>query len=291
MVSGAAAPGKPLLVPSRSLISDSTPVSPSRGPADATERLTALVNVLGFASLDHLEDYVILLGPAKIVPADSSAAAGSSLAVDDTQTQWGASYADATRAHRNLERKRENLRLRSEVDGLRKEKDWLRTELEKQIDVTEQLRKEKAQLREEVEEAVADAPEKNARAREAAIDTGQESELVALASQNITLCEELEECVARTVELEEQIAEAQTDYDDLAQVLEQVENKLEETNNAYDDALIDMSAMQDENDRLRLVEAEFLNFKRSIGALQAQSSSAPVPISLSRPRFVHALRR
>ncbi|GAA5922547.1 hypothetical protein JCM3775_005768 [Rhodotorula graminis] len=102
------------------------------------ERLTALVNVLGFPSLDDLEDFVFLHGAAKVVPA----AQRDTLPLDDTQTQ----YSDTRHARRNEERKLENAQLRRDLAQARDQLEWTRAEVARERLTNAALLKDKERL-------------------------------------------------------------------------------------------------------------------------------------------------
>ncbi|GAA5891012.1 hypothetical protein JCM8208_003133 [Rhodotorula glutinis] len=113
---------------------------------DVTEReqrLTALVNVLGFPSLDDLEDFVFLHGAAKVVPA----AQRDTLSLDDSQTQ----YSETRHARRNEERKLENAQLRRDLAQAREQLEWTRAEVAKERATNAALLKDKERLLDAVE--------------------------------------------------------------------------------------------------------------------------------------------
>jgi len=106
--------------------------------AEREQRLTALVNVLGFPSLDDLEDFVFLHGAAKVVPA----AQRDTLSLDDTQTQ----YSETRHARRNEERKLENAQLRRDLAQARAQLEWTRAEVAKERGTNTALLKDKERL-------------------------------------------------------------------------------------------------------------------------------------------------
>ncbi|GAA5957709.1 hypothetical protein JCM10213_001334 [Rhodosporidiobolus nylandii] len=110
------------------------------------ERLTSLCQVLGFPSLDHLEDFVLLHGAVKVVPSGEA----RSLPLDETQgvSQWS----ETVHARRHQERRVENARLKAENERVKGEIEWARTEREKDKDHAEQLTKDKSRLLDRVEE-------------------------------------------------------------------------------------------------------------------------------------------
>ncbi|GAA5832523.1 hypothetical protein JCM5353_007933 [Sporobolomyces roseus] len=239
------------------------------------ERLTALVNVLGFTSLDHLEDFVILHGAARVVPASSIAAAGASLPLDETQTQGnlGTSYTETKHAQRNEERRKENKRLKSEVEEVRKEVAWLRNEHEKHVDAIERLGKDKTRLLDLIDELSAKV--------EAAREGGSETDSDELAS----LAEEASALYDRLDELEDIIAE----LDDQNRILEEQRRLLEEENRekseAYDESVANNLQIQTELEEVWLdktkLEDEYEDLKSKIGALSA-IVSRPTSASASR---------
>ncbi|GAA5944736.1 uncharacterized protein JCM15063_002387 [Sporobolomyces koalae] len=278
------------------------------GPEPSTEqqdRLTGLVNVLGFTSLDHLEDFVVLHGAARVVPAASIAAAGASLPLDDTQTQTNTLYSATRHAQRNDERRRENRRLRSEVDEVRKELDWLRREHEKHVDELERLRKDKRKLMDEVDSAKAAAaagPTATATACARTDDAYFEQGIAALVTEAPALYDQIEELEQLLVELEEE----NTGLVHENHTLEGEKCALETENHAawssYDDATATLEQLQQrcdraeaEMERLKLVEAEFDNLKTQIGtlsAIAARASPAPPQRASSRqPTDPSAIRR
>ncbi|GAA5900424.1 uncharacterized protein JCM6883_002839 [Sporobolomyces salmoneus] len=267
----------------------------SRPSIEERERLTALVNVLGFASLDHLEDFVMLHGAARVVPVSSIAAAGSSLPIEDTQyTQTSSSYSETKHAQRNAERKRENLKLRSEVEEVRKELDWLRREHEKHVDVIEKAKKDKTRMWTRVEEADRKAEEAIRRAEIAEREKGEggltesyEEGVAALAEETSGLYDrigELEEVIVEMEDaqkkMEEEIEGGRQNYDQLVLTLEHLQSKLETVTAERDDALVAIEDAQEEIERLKLVESKFDNIKQMIAI------PSPAPVSRSSPRPV-----
>ncbi|GAA5827369.1 hypothetical protein JCM3770_001147 [Rhodotorula araucariae] len=111
---------------------------------DRELRLTALVNVLGFPSLDDLEDFVYLHGAATVVPA----AQRDTLPLDDTQTQ----YSETRHARRNEDRKRENAQLHRDLTRAREELEWTRTAVAKERAGNAALVKDKQRLLDLVED-------------------------------------------------------------------------------------------------------------------------------------------
>ncbi|GAA5954446.1 hypothetical protein JCM3765_004460 [Sporobolomyces pararoseus] len=272
------------------------------------ERLTALVNVLGFTSLDHLEDFVILHGTARVVPVSSIAAAGASLPLEDTQTQ-GASYSESKHAQRNEERKRENMRLKSEVEEVRKELNWLRREHEKHVDTIEGLRNDKTRLLKLVDEADKKTEAANARAEQverggggAAEGEGSESyheQVAALAEETSALyqrIEELEEVIAemeeakRTVEEElesvrqshlELVSTTEGDQAELSRLQAKVDTALDER----DDAFEERDGLRVEIDRLRTVESDYNAILQTLGSFASKVIASPAPQVQSSPQL------
>ncbi|BGP45823.1 hypothetical protein JCM10450v2_001658 [Rhodotorula kratochvilovae] len=111
---------------------------------DRELRLTALVNVLGFPSLDDLEDFVFLHGAARVVPA----AQRDTLPLDDTQTQ----YSETRHARRNEERRLENAQLRRDLARAEEELVWTRAEVAKERTGNAALVKDKQRLLDLVED-------------------------------------------------------------------------------------------------------------------------------------------
>ncbi|GAA6000878.1 uncharacterized protein JCM10292_006470 [Rhodotorula paludigena] len=151
----------------RSLCPSRSP-SPDQDVNDRQERLTALVNVLGFPSLDDLEDFVFLHGAARVVPL----AQRDTLPLDETQTQAPAAAAAATaatadindrHARRHQERRVENAQLRRDLAQAQQALEWTRTELAKSKETSEGLVKDKQRLLDLVESLKrAPAPRANA---------------------------------------------------------------------------------------------------------------------------------
>jgi hypothetical protein len=251
------------------------------------ERLTALVNVLGFTSLDHLEDFVMLHGAARVVPASSIAAAGASLPIEDTQTQGGGTlYSETRHAQRNEERKRENMRLKSEVEEVRKELDWLRREHEKNVDVIEGLRRDKTRLLTLVDEA--DAKTEAALAGGGGgISESYEEEVAALAEESSALydrIDQLEETVAEMEEQQKTMEQKQLERcEELVSKLDRLQSELDEVLVDRDEAIAERDEAraeaedaQAENDRLRVFESDFEALKQQLGGWLAKPSPAPV---------------
>ncbi|GAA6024625.1 hypothetical protein JCM11491_002879 [Sporobolomyces phaffii] len=255
------------------------------------ERLTALVNVLGFTSLDHLEDYVILHGAARVVPASSVAAAGASLPLDDTQTQ-GCSYSATRHAQRNEERKREILRLHSQVEELRKELNWLRREHEKHVDAVDGLRKDKTRLMDLVEDAQRKASA--AVARSPGGGDKIDDDFAALVEEASALYGHIDQLDEYIFELEEEKSELEArvdsaekaqhdlvaDYDSVQADLMQAIPELDGMRLEIETLKLRLGDATAEIDRLRTVESNFDKFKgllEPLNAVAARSSPAPVP--------------
>ncbi|GAA5987872.1 hypothetical protein JCM5350_003178 [Sporobolomyces pararoseus] len=277
------------------------------------ERLTALVNVLGFTSLDHLEDFVILHGTARVVPVSSIAAAGASLPLEDTQTQ-GAPYSDTRHAQRNEERKRENMRLKSEVEEVRKELNWLRREHEKHVDTIEGLRNDKTRLLKLVDEADKKAEAANARAEQAEAGGGggegsesYQEQVAALAEETSALyqrIDNLEETIAELEEakrtMEEQLDSAQQSHAELVSSIDQdqiefsrLQTKLDTALDERDDALEERDGLRVEVDgnrveieRLRTVEVAYNTMLQTIGSLASKAKASPAPVAQPSPQIV-----
>ncbi|GAA6006381.1 hypothetical protein JCM10207_000622 [Rhodosporidiobolus poonsookiae] len=118
--------------------------------------LASVISAIGFPSLDHLEDFIVLHGSVRVVPAHD---AGRSLPLDETQTQ----LSDTTHLQRFQERraqnadlKRENHRLAEEVRLAREERerdrgriDELQVDKRRLLDRIEQLKEDVERLKDE----------------------------------------------------------------------------------------------------------------------------------------------
>ncbi|GAA5978691.1 hypothetical protein JCM10908_004448 [Rhodotorula pacifica] len=101
-------------------------------------RLQALINVLGFANLDDLENFIYLHGTVKVVPV----AQRDTLPLDETQTQ----ASDEQRARRRLDRLHENAQLKSDLERAKADLEWHRVELQRERDRGEELVQDKKRL-------------------------------------------------------------------------------------------------------------------------------------------------
>lgn len=249
------------------------------------------MNVLGFASLDHLEDYVIIHGAARlrVVPASSVAAAGASLPVEDTQLDL--SYNETTHAQRNEERKRENLRLKSEIEELWKELNWLRVEYEKKVDGNERLKKDKSRLLDSVEEANRKANEAIERGGEGGGNESFGDEIAALLQEAQALYEQNDQLDEIIISLEEEKDSAMEACDELVAKLENAQAAILRLQRELEEAESDIAQLESEcqdteheTARLRSVEAEYNAFKLHLGAFVPQQSSTNTTPAPARPR-------
>ncbi|GAA5983790.1 hypothetical protein JCM5350_002397 [Sporobolomyces pararoseus] len=289
------------------------------------DRFTGLANVLGFTSIDHLEDFVILQGTARVVPASSIAAAGDSLPLEDTQTQ-STSYSDTRHAQRNEERKRENMRLKSEVEEVRKELNWLRREHEKHVGTIEGLRDDKSRLLKMVDEADKKADAANARAEQAEAGGGgagegsesYQEQVAALAEETSALyqrIDDLEETIAGLEEakrtLEEQLDSAQQFHAELVSSIDldhieryRLQTKLDTALDERDDAIeerdglrAEVESNRGEIERLKGVEVAYNTTVQKLKSLANHAKSSPAAVAQpshqlvtpsSRPRRPHS---
>ncbi|GAA5833903.1 hypothetical protein JCM11251_006005 [Rhodosporidiobolus azoricus] len=138
---------------------DSQVLDPQEDVADREERLTSLLQVLGFPSLDHLEDFIVLHGSAKLVPTSALSAHGQqSLSLDETQatsfgagTGGGTHYDETAHARRHQQRKVQNAELKRENEQVRNEVEWARKERQADKDALEELGRDKKRLLDRVE--------------------------------------------------------------------------------------------------------------------------------------------
>ncbi|GAA5900758.1 hypothetical protein JCM6882_007657 [Rhodosporidiobolus microsporus] len=126
---------------------------PAQDIADREERLTSLLQVLGFPSLDHLEDFILLHGSAKLVPTSSLSNNPNSLPLDETQatSAGGTHYDETARARRHHERRVENAALKRENEQVRNEVKWARGERQADQVALDELRSDKKRLLDRVE--------------------------------------------------------------------------------------------------------------------------------------------
>ncbi|GAA5868762.1 hypothetical protein JCM1840_004389 [Sporobolomyces johnsonii] len=191
---------------------------------DREDRLTALVNVLGFATLDHLEDYVVLHGSARVVPV--SAAEASTLPLDETQIQTQL-YSATKHAQRNEQRRVENARLKKEVDGMRKDLEWTRAELGKERAIAQELRRDKTRLLDTVDE-LTKGPERFQTdglddPLPFPVDAGGPVE------GELSRCyDEIEDLAANIVQLENELEKAWTKCDEQADQLREAQDQLQQ---------------------------------------------------------------
>ncbi|GAA5917402.1 hypothetical protein JCM5296_000207 [Sporobolomyces johnsonii] len=191
---------------------------------DREDRLTALVNVLGFATLDHLEDYVVLHGSARVVPV--SAAEASTLPLDETQMQTQL-YSATKHAQRNEQRRVENARLKKELDAMRKDLEWTRAELGKERAMAQELRRDKTRLLDTVDE-LTKRPERFQTdglddPLPVPVDAGGPVE------GELSRCyDEIEDLAANIVQLENELEKAWTKCDEQADQLREAQDQLQQ---------------------------------------------------------------
>ncbi|KWU45014.1 hypothetical protein RHOSPDRAFT_33555 [Rhodotorula sp. JG-1b] len=101
-------------------------------------RLEALVNVLGFADLDDLENFVFLHGSVKVVPVTQR----DTLPLDETQTQ----ASEEQHMRRRLARLRENAQLKTDLERAKADLDWHKLELQRERARGETLAQDKVRL-------------------------------------------------------------------------------------------------------------------------------------------------
>ncbi|GJN88794.1 hypothetical protein Rhopal_001764-T1 [Rhodotorula paludigena] len=201
---------------------------PSRSPSpdqdvnDRQERLTALVHVLGFPSLDDLEDFVFLHGAARVVPL----AQRDTLPLEETQTQAPAAAAAATaatadindrHARRHQERRVENAQLRRDLAQAQQALEWTRNELAKSKETSEGLVKDKQRLLDLVESLKrAPAPRANAPSGSSASSQAGMPIDVELAN----CWDEISALEASNAALEEELRRVQSERDERAAEVE-----------------------------------------------------------------------
>ena len=100
--------------------------------------MAALVNVLGFADLDDLENFVFLHGSVKVVPVTQR----DTLPLDETQTQ----ASEEQHMRRRLARLRENAQLKTDVERAQAALDWHKLELQRERARGETLAQDKVRL-------------------------------------------------------------------------------------------------------------------------------------------------
>ncbi|GAA5948525.1 hypothetical protein JCM21900_002740 [Sporobolomyces salmonicolor] len=191
---------------------------------DREDRLIALVNVLGFATLDHLEDYVVLHGSARVVPL--AAAEGSTLPLDETQTQTQ-HYSATKHAQRNEQRRVENARLKKELDGMTKELEWTRAELVEERAMAQELRRDKTRLLDTIDE-LTHRPERfqlDGVAHPIACPVDADAPVAG----ELSRCyDEIEDLDANIIQLEDELEKAWTKCDELADQLHEAQDQLQQ---------------------------------------------------------------
>ncbi|BGP22605.1 hypothetical protein JCM10295v2_001490 [Rhodotorula toruloides] len=221
---------------------------------DREARLTSVVNVLGFSTLDDLEDFVYLHGGGKVVPA----AQRDTLPLDETQTQ----FSETRRAKRNDERRAENATLKRDLATVRAELQWARSEAAKAREEQEELIKDKRRLLNTVETL------RSAAGRDAAALARPPSSLSQAGKSpdtELRACwDDVESFQATIAQLEEEFASAQALRDEQAVELRDLR---EEVVN-----------LQQEKARAETLEAELLRLRERISALvPAILSARPIP--------------
>ncbi|GAA5919651.1 hypothetical protein JCM1841_005207 [Sporobolomyces salmonicolor] len=188
------------------------------------DRLIALVNVLGFATLDHLEDYVVLHGSARVVPL--AAAEGSTLPLDETQTQTQ-HYSATKHAQRNEQRRVENARLKKELDGMTKELEWTRAELVEERAMAQELRRDKTRLLDTIDELTKGSER---------FQLGGVADPIAcpvdadapIAGELSRCYDEIEDLDANIIQLEDELEKAWTKCDEMADQLHEAQDQLQQ---------------------------------------------------------------
>ncbi|GAA5822895.1 hypothetical protein JCM10212_000091, partial [Sporobolomyces blumeae] len=232
------------------------------------DRLTALVNVLGFTSLDHLEDFVVAHGSARVLPA--SAFGASSLSTLDLESQTAAytqaggqqSYVETGHAKRNEERRRENKALQLEVKHLRDEVERNRHEYERMAETIERAGRHKERLVAEIEDLTRKVDER-------ILPHGGERSTTE--SQTDVVLAELA-ASRRTIDaLDEQVLELEADLAAAWEVYEEEVVARGEDTAAWTEELDTAAA---ENERLRGFEAAYEGLQASLANLVRASPTA-----------------
>lgn len=222
--------------------------------ADREARLTSVVNVLGFSTLDDLEDFVYLHGGGKVVPA----AQRDTLPLDETQTQ----LSETRRTKRNEERRAENATLKRDLATVRAELQWARSEAAKAKEEKEELVKDKRRLLNTVESL------RTATGGDAVVLARPASSLsqagMSPTSELRACWDEVESLQATVAQLEAELVSAQTLCDEQAVELRDLR---EEVVN-----------LQQDKSRAETLEAELLQLRERISSLvPAILSGGPIP--------------
>ncbi|KAJ8295298.1 DNA endonuclease RBBP8 [Rhodotorula toruloides] len=221
---------------------------------DREARLTSVVNVLGFSTLDDLEDFVYLHGGGKVVPA----AQRDTLPLDETQTQ----LSETRRTKRNEERRAENATLKRDLATVRAELQWARSEAAKAKEEKEELVKDKRRLLNTVESL------RTATGGDAVVLARPASSLsqagMSPTSELRACWDEVESLQATVAQLEAELVSAQTLCDEQAVELRDLR---EEVVN-----------LQQDKSRAETLEAELLQLRERISSLvPAILSGGPIP--------------
>ncbi|BGO97483.1 hypothetical protein NBRC10513v2_001473 [Rhodotorula toruloides] len=221
---------------------------------DREARLTSVVNVLGFSTLDDLEDFVYLHGGGKVVPA----AQRDTLPLDETQTQ----FSETRRTKRNEERRAENATLKRDLATVRAELQWARSEAAKAKEEKEELVKDKRRLLNTVE-SLRTATGGDAAALARPMSSLSQAGMSPTAE--LQACwDEVESLQATVAQLEEELASAQTLCDEQAVELRDLRDEVVN--------------LQQEKTRAEALEAELLRLRERISSLvPAILSGGPIP--------------
>lgn len=223
-------------------------------PAEREARLSSVVNVLGFSTLDDLENFVFLHGGGKVVPA----AQRDTLPLDETQTQ----FSETRRAKRNEERRAENAILKRDLATVRAELQWARSEAANAREEKEGLVKDKQRLLNTLESLRSATGGDTAALTRPASSPSQAG---MSPTDEVRACwDEIESLEAVIARLEEELATARTLCDEQAVELRDLR---EEVVN-----------LQQDKTRAEALEAELQRVREKISSLvPAILGAAPLP--------------
>ncbi|BGP29848.1 hypothetical protein JCM10296v2_001594 [Rhodotorula toruloides] len=233
---------------------DSLAASLEAAVNDREARLTSVVNVLGFSTLDDLEDFVYLHGGGKVVPA----AQRDTPPLDETQTQ----LSETRRTKRNEERRAENATLKRDLATVRAELQWARSEAARAKEEKEELVKDKRRLLNTVESLrTATGGDAAALARPAS----SLSQAGMSPTAELQACwDEIESLQTTVAQLEEELTSAQTLCDEQAVELRDLREEVVK--------------LQQEKARADTLETDLLRLRERISSLvPAILSGGPIP--------------
>ncbi|GAA5987593.1 hypothetical protein JCM11641_005375 [Rhodosporidiobolus odoratus] len=221
------------------------------------ERLTSFLQVLGFPSLDDLEDFIVLHGGVKVVPSAESRSDKDPL--DETQTQ----FSETAHAKRHQERRAENAALRTENERVRAEVEWIRRERDKDKERAEQLAKDKSRLLDRVEELRQENEALKAAGSEAENGDGGSSLSTVI---DAAVQAELEGCHNYIADLEASIAQFEEEVERLKAELKNAREKNDEDELQRQTAEETLRELLAEKDRL---QKEIRPLKKKYDTLRA----------------------